>query len=588
MPSGSTQSFGRFGYASPWSVPGLVLSPDGFRADLGAADTFHFYAPLGKTRYANTTDVSQTILCAEKVGNPLKMRQDLAAPGVNFYVPKGLRLRLTSTAGPMVTWPDGSMEANTGYATPNAAWVMVSFRDGQPPILFGFLGNPGGFKLTGHSGEWWIQTSDDYAGWIRVFAPLGSKPFPTNSVSDLGKLAEACKPALAIASQPTPVVQNLNVTDDGVSLTAEWTYDRPGAILPAPIFTAPLGGYGLQLLSKTTRLDCNTAVGPTLITAENKLTVRFPSRRVPTGRAVAVGNTSGGIATASYLDYASVTELALNNLAASAEKGARDQAVSTVNEFLSECTYALEPTTNQRLPYEASGRGLDLTAAHALLFQTTISTARATSDPNSLLTSLLWRRDALTWQLAAEDVPLRRRAAALTAIAAGIAPEPERRLDGAMLQAGLAAERGLAIWQKRLGLRKDTPPLLEAMESLREDLYGKEDYRRPPGYGKVLLSDLRAFGDIGVKLMSDNKKLILSWQTNDPLPITISLASAYPLTITSLENTEDFQVTQGLGMTLLRIKPKKPGLGRALVELPEWATPLPNWQEAPRYTETSR
>lgn len=585
---GNGQAFGRFGYVESWQVPGLVLDRAGFRSEYQASDTIKFTQPLGQWKPVSTSDMSQLVSTGVYVGSPSKLRQDLSSPGFTAYFPKGIRLTLASNLGAYLTWQDGSIDVNTPYTTPASGWVVVSFRDAQPPILFSFLDSPGGLRVSGRSGQWTLTSDPNFSGWVRISAPLGLRSFATNSVADLGRLDKACREFIDIAKQAPPALTGLRVTDEGAGVLAEWSYDRPGAIIPFPVFLAPMGGYSVQVASKVKRLDCPTSSGPLYVTDEPRLSLRLTARRVPTGRAVALGSSSGDvIGTTSPLDYAGVTEMALANLVSTQEKGSRDLAMASVAEFLGEAAYQVEPFTGQRLPYDGPGNGLDLAAAHSLLLQTTLTTTKATSEPNSLLTSLMWRRDWLTWQITCADSAKRRRAEALASLAAALAPEPERRLDGAMLQAGLAAERGLAVWLKRTQKGPEPSKFLEVMSDVREDLFGKDDYRRKPGYGRMILSDVRAFGDVPVTLAADGDKRLLRWTAGDSRGMTITLAAAYPIEVSAGKNVADLQLTQGLGFSVLRITPKDAGPCEAEVKFPSFAQPLPAWVAPPRYLETN-
>lgn len=506
-----------------------------------------------------------------------------------MYFGQGFRFRLTTTSAPLLTWPEGSLDANTEYATPPAAWVVVSFRDRQPPLMLAFLGPPAGVRLTGKAGEWWVSSEPSYAGWVRVLAPIGERPFSTLGAADLGRLSQAIRLILPAATQPPPQVTGLKVTEDGQTLSAEWTFDRANVVVPFPVFLSSIGGYSLQSVTPFTNPQAPTSHGPILLTPEAKLVLRATSRRIPTGRALALGPANDvPLSTASYLDAPSVAELALANLAAHTEKAVRDLAEQTVGEFLTEGAYTLEPATQQKLPFDGAGNGLDLTAAHALLFQSTLSTVRATSDPNSLLTSVVWRRDWLSWQLWCDDVAKRRRAMALASLAAAISPEPERRWEGVMLQAGLAAERGLAIWRKRSDASLPTPPVLEALPELREDIFGKDDYRRKPGFGAVLLSDLRVYGDIGIQLTSTGTAHRVKFTASDSRPVSFSLASSFPIEIKPGKGVVSAQATQAFGVTVVRAVPRDAGVCELEITWPDWAPKLPAWLAPPRYSELQR
>lgn len=567
----------------------MTLTNEGFRSEYGSADTFRFPQALRQWKCLSTSETSQTVATGEFAGNPSKLRQDLTSLGFAAYFPKGIRLSLRSTSGPILTWSEGSMEANTGYATPDSSWVLVSFRDAQPPVLFSFQGVKAGLKITGQTGQWTIASDDAFQGWVRISPPLGNKPFATNSAAELGKLAAACAPVIQLVSDQAPAVVSTQATDEGPGVYVEWKYDRPGAVVPFPVFLSAMGGYSVQPVSKMRRLDVNTSAGPVFVTDEPRLALRLPIRRVPTGRAVLVGVASGeSIGTASHLDYAAVSELALSNLISTQDRGSRELAQSTVGEFVTEATYSVEPNTGQRLPFDGNGGGLDLAAAHALLLQSSLSTTKPTSEPNSLLTSLLWRRDWATWTLSCPDEAIRRRAGALASLAAALAPEPERRADAAMLHAGLAAERGLQVWLARTQGGPSPRKLRETFYDLRADLMGPDDYRRKAGFGRAILSELRSFGDVPVTLVDIQGRRFLRWQAPDARLQVITFASAYPLAVTAGKNVAEIDVSQGLGFTVIRCRPKEAGICEAELTIPSWAEPIPAWVAPPRFDEVER
>lgn len=157
-----------------------------------------------------------------------------------------------------------------------------------------------------------------------------------------------------------------------------------------------------------------------------------------------------------------------------------------------------------------------------------------------------------------------------------------------MLQAGLAAERGLAIWQQRARDGPAPGKLLETMADLREDLFGKDDYRRKVGFGRAILSELRAFGDVPVRLIERNKVKVLTWKASDSRHQIITLASGYPLEIAVGKNLADLQISQGLGLTILRVTPTAVGVCEVILTIPDWADPVPTWVAPPRFSEVDQ
>jgi hypothetical protein len=386
------QSFGRFGYAAVLDVPGLQVDAKGFRSRHSAADAFRFEEPSALWRPVLTSDSGQTVMLSGVGRAPTKVRADLFGAGISLYFRHGIGFRLGSTSAPYLTWHEGSVGPNV--PTPAVKWILISFRDAQPPVLLASLAGPAAFRMTGRPGDWRLRSEAPFEGWIRVTNPTGIEGVATNSASALGSLKARVTPLLPYLTGPVPKPTGVTVAEDAQGVVAEWTFDRPYAALPTPMILAPLGGYPLKLESKAIRLDSSDPSGPTSVLAGAELRVRFPVRRVPTGRAVVLAEESLELpGTVSHLDAAGIGELALANFLALRDDLTREAAESAVHRYLGDAVYREEPFTGQKLPYEPDGQGLDLAAAHALLMQSTISTVKATSEPNSLLTSVLWRRD---------------------------------------------------------------------------------------------------------------------------------------------------------------------------------------------------
>jgi hypothetical protein len=271
-----------------------------------------------------------------------------------------------------------------------------------------------------------------------------------------------------------------------------------------------------------------------------------------------------------------VIELALQNLFCFRDGASKSASKECFQEFLSEATYDLEPVTGQRLPFGKDGKGLDLAAAHALLIQATTIGESATSEPNSLLTSLVWRRDAYTWRLWCPNPAIQRRAAALAAIAGALCPEPERRLDGAMLHAGLAAEAGYDEWLKLQQVKVSPARRNEAMVSLRAAIFAGTD-RTPDGDRLLaaLRSEIRIYGDISVVASAAEGAILLTWTTQDTSPRTIILASGYPIEAEAGVNVALQDASEALGFTVVRVQPNAPGKCSIRLRPPTFAAPLP-------------
>jgi hypothetical protein len=231
---------------------------------------------------------------------------------------------------------------------------------------------------------------------------------------------------------------------------------------------------------------------------------------------------------------------------------------------------------------------LDLAAVHALLLQSTTTAERATSEPNSLLTSVSWRRDWYTWRLWCPDSALARRAAALAALAGAICPEPSRRAEAGMLQAGLSAERGLAVWQRRLTPQSPIPKLLEAALPLRASFFALEPPVDDGGFFRSLLSEIRVYGEQAVSASLREGSIVVGWGTRDLSPKALILASAYPIQVSEGGNVTISEASEALGFTVIRYTPKEPGRCEIVLKKPEWAAALPSAADPPRYEESVR
>ncbi|HWA83442.1 MAG TPA: hypothetical protein VG820_08425, partial [Fimbriimonadaceae bacterium] len=435
------QAFGRFGYVEAPTIPGLNVDREGFVAKYGAAEKFYFPQAAKKWNIVSTRDTDETIDLGPGPG-PSTLEVSLLAPGFMLRFPKGFELHLRSTSAPYLSWKEGSVGEHV--PTPGVRWIVVSFKAKQPPIVFGFMDGAVSLEIDGRIGDWTLRTTQPYTGWVRVALPIGTTTVATDSAATLGKLSVSVAAQDALWWQPDPKVTGFDVVDDDTAVEATWTFDRKGAVIPVGAALAPLGKYPLTIKSQSHRLDGYTEEGPTTICDDQALTIRFPISRIPLGRAITVGEPLiEPIGTVSAFDVASVVDLALENMVAARDRRSRRAAEDTVNSFIQDAPYVVERHTNQRLPFPADGKGMDVVAANAMLYQAYTMSTQASSQNNALLTSIGWRRDWYTWKFWTDDVALERRTGALAAMAGALCPEPQRRLDAAMAQAGLAAERGL-------------------------------------------------------------------------------------------------------------------------------------------------
>lgn len=579
------QSFGRFGYTGALPVPGFEVDKAGFRVRHDAADWFRFQKPSDVWRPLLVNEIGQTVMLSGVALSPGKLKVDLLAPGFLLHFHYGFSFSVSSLSSPYLTWFEGSV--GPGLPTPETSWVLVTFRDNQPPVLLAFPSSPQAVKITGKTGDWKIQSAKPFEGWVRICAPIGAVPFAANSVSRLGELVQRITSSTPYFVQESPRLLESSLVDDPGGVTLTWKFDRAGALLPTPATLAQLGGYDLKLRGDTVRLSSFDESGPHVVARGTEVSLRFPVIRIPTGRSLATGGVDlTPPATVSWADIPSVVELGLANLISARPPESRALAEQLYGEFMAQTIYVEEPLTQARLPFDSDGRGADLAAAHALLSQCMMTAEKATSEPNSLLTSLTWRRDWRTWRFWGKDPTASRRATAIAAVAGALCPEPIRRLDAAMFQAGLAAEEGLRTWQGRQGLPISGPPTVEPLDSLRRALFAMKPTDAGVALLEGFLSEIRVYGPQAFSASSVEGAVMLEWSEAAGTEFSVILASGYPVDIAPGENVDLKEVGEALGFTVVKGISKGEGVCSLRVTLPTWAKPLPKMPAAPRYSES--
>ncbi len=532
------------------------------------------------------SDMGETVLLSGGAGNPDKQRVNLLTPGFSLHFSEGIDLAIGSTSAPYISWRDGSVQQDV--PTPDLRWAVISFSDAQPPIALGFLDGSASLIVTGKPGQWRLRTNKPYAGWTRFALPLGLRPMATNDAAALGRVANFAAKWKDLWTRPDPEVKKLSISSDDLSVTATWTFDEDRVLLPYPITMALVGGYPIELLSNVVEEGTATELGPATLLEGSELKVRFPVRRSPPGRSMSLGTlVSPGPATVSPIDVPSIVSLALQDLAAEQDQQGLLASRDALSEYLARADYWPEPFTRQSLPYDRAGSTLDQVAAHALLMQSLLSGGGQT-DSNSLLTSLAWRRDWLTWSFLATDLNVDRRAAALAALAGAIADDPAKRLDAAMLQAGLSGRRGLEIWRRRAGLIPKEPPLLETMEGLRQGLFGLVGTLRPGAdFARRLLSPVKVVSDSWVILNQRDNLLVVSWPVLEPKPSTLSILAGAETTLTEASGLSKLAIERVPSGIQANFVPESAGIAEAILGLPKGVAP-PATAAPPGFSESFR
>ncbi|MDX2065075.1 MAG: hypothetical protein SFX74_04970 [Fimbriimonadaceae bacterium] len=581
------EGFGRFGYGSIGTAESLrctataIEGPDAEPLRLFPRDDGEFPAwrPVA-------LDPTQTELVREGVlGGPHRQRISLTAPGITLQSGSPMRFGVRSIAAPYLTWAEGSV--GPGVPSPNTRWLALSFGDRRMNYVLGFPAG-GQAEVDGKPGNWTLTLrSND--GWVRI----GRLPRASgaNMAAMLGSLKGLAQSRAKYFTQLPPRIVKRTVAGDAQGVVVSWAFDAPWAIVPSALFLATLDGYPLQFEGKTERLQADSPTGPVDALAGRVLRVRFPVKRIPTGRAVGVGNpTFQPLSTVSPIDPPSVIELGFDCLRAVREDSTRLLAEQVYTQGLSDMEFSVEPTTQAGLSYREDGAMAFETAALALIGQCLSIAKRPSSAENGLLTSLAWRRDWQTWRFYVPNAELSRRVGAVAAVAGALCAEPERRLDAAMFEAGLAAERGLVRWKRRVNPSLEVKPPIDPLWGVRKGLFG---YAAPPdrdeAFVTYLRSPMRVYTDSPVWVEQDPIGDRLVWNAASTRPTTATFASSVSFGLSARHNLgPEFTVTRSLGVTELTATALEPGPCMANFTWRDARLPLPLVQLPPRYSESAR
>jgi hypothetical protein len=575
-----SQSFGRFGYTQSPEIGGFRVDKDSITIVAPGMEPMRFPGASKTWRPQETSAERQLVQMGGGLRRPVKARLDLAAPGPEFYFESGMELDLNGIGAPYISWSDGTSGANV--PTPECNWVLLTFRDQTPPILVLLQSGTGTFTVKGKPGAWRLATDGVYKGWIRFVLPFGTDPLPAANAATLGKVLRDVAPLLKTYQAPTPKLLKRVVESDRVSVAVEWIYDGPGAVVPSAVLGAKKGGYGIGVSPKLTELPGWFSEGPRAVLPGNVLRVRFPMRRVPSGRGLGIGDARfESAANTSAFDIPGVVELALQNLSMSRDISVSVSAEDVLAKYLQDADYATEPYTGGALPFTKQGHGMDLAAAHALLMQSISVSVRSDSEANGLLTSLLWRRDAQTWMLMADDHNIARRATTLASMAGLLCPEDDRRAEAGMLQAGLAADQWLLEQRKKRG--EAIGPTIDSLGAARNTLFGIQKTALDPS-ALLLTSPIRVYGPEAFFTERQGDQITLRWEAGTTKAGQFSLACSFPTKIVNV-NLKSLETRTLGGMTTLRYEPSKAGICEIKITVPKWVGDLPTAVQPPGFVE---
>jgi len=549
---------------------------------VSVADEFVFATPLSDWKPSSTSALEQTVdVGASQAGVPSQLRFDLSAPGFSAYFPDGIDLVVGTIGSPILSWSEGSVE--NSVSTPPSPWVLVTFRQGEPPVLFSFPDAPQAMIVDGAAGKWHLRTIGKFSGWVRLLLPFGLESRSAVTAGSLGDLVKRLQADGEIWTGAAPRLVDSKVTSDATSVTATWTFDKAGALVPQSAIVAGYGGYPLHLLTKTSQLEGSSDEGPMAITREPKLSIRFPVASWPSCRYMAFPDAQALPAPSGKLEVSGAVDVAFRSLSSDFSPEMNSAAGTSLMSYLSTAGGDLEPYSGQRFPYAAAGEGYDLAAAHALLTQSLAVLNGSATTQNPLLSEVIARVDAYTWQPWAMDESTWRRASALAAIACAMRGDDASRLQGAMLQAGLSAQRGLDLWHYWRGDITKLPSHLEVMENLRRALFALQGATIQDPVVDELFSPIRFCGSGQLQITEQG----IRWLSLDGSPGQLQLMAPVGTKMTPGENLQSMNVTGKNGTFLIRYVPSGAGFCSVKLSLPAAAKSIPT-AVGHSYVEASR
>ncbi len=573
------QAFGRFGFSETPKAPGFLIDGQGFRAVQSGADTFRFAKPVRFHRDRSSAE-SAGYSCDLFAGDPQDVTVNLRAPGFEMVFPYGVDLHLASLNGPNLTAGDATY--GPGTPAPESKWILVTFADRQPPILFVFIDGAQELQVTGSSGQWRLKTSTVRPVRLRICLPFGLDASTSNDVASLGKLAGEIKGHEDVWTRPAPVLQSTSYQADDKGVKVVWRFDKPGAIVPPAAILAKAAGYAVELTSPVLDIGHGTEEGPLVFSQSAEFSMHLPVRAVPMGRSIVQGRLEFKPASVSPLPTSDTVELALASLVGCRSDASATAASRALEEFFSKTAMALEPQSPGRLTYAGDGGGMESTAASALLLQATSTGMPTERRTPALLTSLLLRFDPMDWRLWV-DGTARSRADAIAGLAAALDGDWATRAAGAMLHAGLAARQVLGRYLKGHGYPGASDTLPDPCGDFSGDLFSVD---APKGaFFRSLLSDVRILSSQELTVTGPPERLELAWPYHRGDEKELILMVGTGSRLIPGPNLGRSAISEVQGVVKLRFEPKGDGICSATLIRSGRPAPLPGAAPVPKYSE---
>lgn len=545
------------------AVPSFVIDDTGFRIDRVGADRFRFYESFKDPKSQLNRPGKCFVRGRDFSLNPSALRVEPYAPGFELYFAHSFELGFRSNLAPYLSWAEGTVDAEVPSAP--SRWVLVSFQDGQAPVLMLF-DEPQSLVVTGSSGDWRLRTVENFKGWVRFVAPIGTQTIGS-SASALGHAVQKLVQIVPLLQREAPQLVDLEIREEENAITGVWEFDRVGAMVPQALMLTKSGGYPVSIQTGIKTL-AELPEGPLAVTLEPRLVVRFPMKRIATGRSLSVGKPPDRSWTVDINDYKGLSELALASLAS-----AQSSSLTVESDRLER---ALISSTGE-LQFSPQ---LDIAAAQAFFLMADFRSQNAAHpDVVSKFESLIHPN---RWRLVG-SADVADRASGLLSLAAGLSSDPHDRLIGAILHAGISAQQGLSRYRIKRGYEDVAPLAANPFSSIRLSLYSEHTSFDP--YLRSLLSQVRVIGRVDCSATRVTGGYLLQWVHEQGSPHTLTLISGFPLEVEARKNLKGVAPVMMLGTTLLGFTPSGPGLCEVYLKLPNWADTLPDAVPVPHYVE---
>lgn len=568
-----TGGFGWFAFSDFHLLPLFEVTSRSFRVRSEHAREIFFAEDTEGMHSPRVSRYRKVIAFAPRSRCPFRLVLEQASLGFSLEFRDGVRL-VGSGDAPILSWSEGSV--GVGVPTPAVPWVLLTWREAQPPILLSLSGEPSAWIARKEGPSFVVETVEGYKGWVRVLAPFGTEEMGTATARDLGVLLRTLKPHLPKLLAGAPNLLDATVTPSEEGFTVVWRFDKPGALIPLPLLLRE-GGVPAELL---TPMEAGTLEKKPqyFVSRDSEVKVRFSALRLFPGRPVVQGpsGVAETLATLSHIDPPSVCEGALAYLAGIADEVLVRALKTALSAFMKEQPEEREPRTGLRFYFSRDGKGARLASAHAL------NEMALTGESEGLL-GLLGSLDWLTWLPMGVDEREKWEAGAIVSLAASLSDSWEVRALGAMANMGAMGyglrvgreDSSSAVWGPLWEVRSRVyPPLKKAGRS--SSVKWWETLRYPV---RCLTPEVACWGE--------GRDVLVVGSGVSSRVIEVRFRSPYPLTVVGRANASVESVRSSEGDYVFVVRPEGERF-RLRLRLPLEAPLPPASEGGPRYNEALR